>query len=396
MRLALVVLPACLVLLAAPAHAQDEPTQDPLALQVHGFVSQGYMVSTPDIDYLTESHRGSFEFAEVGLNVTKPLSDRLRVGIQLFARDLGPLGDYTPKVDWFHVDYRWQDWLGFRVGRTKLPFGLYNDSSDVDAARVPVLLPQSVYPTENRDFLLAQTGVEVYGHVPLGMLAALDYNLYGGTIYLDIQFPPPPNSPVQPGDISIPYIIGGRAILTTPWPGLRLAGSVQALRLDGTVYSTGPDRMTADVSIPGVLWIASLEWEHEDLLIAAEYSRWHVRVDSDNAMLLPPRPTVVSERTYLMASYRLSELVQLGSYVSLLTPDVDRRSSDGPGDGRELHQLDVALTLRLDLDEHWLLKLEGHYMNGTAGVRTDFNDDEPLSELPASWGLALVKMTASF
>ena len=96
--------------------------------------------------------RGSFEFAEVGINFTKALSDRLRLGVQLFARDLGPIGNYDAKFDWFYLDYRLSDWLGLRAGRVKLPFGLYNEINDVDAARVPILLPQSVYSTRNRDY----------------------------------------------------------------------------------------------------------------------------------------------------------------------------------------------------------------------------------------------------
>src|SRR5688572_13264616 len=159
-----VVVVASLVLpivLAGPVLAQDEPLPDespapPVPLvEIHGFVSQGFIVTT-DNDYLAESERGSFEMAEVGINFTRALTDRLRAGVQLFARDLGDIGDYDATVDWFYLDYRWHDRLGLRAGRVKLPFGLYNDTSDIDAARVPILLPQSVYPTQNRNFLLAQ------------------------------------------------------------------------------------------------------------------------------------------------------------------------------------------------------------------------------------------------
>src|SRR5262249_42705161 len=151
-------------------------------LQAHGFVSQGYILTT-DNNYLAKSTHGSFEFAEVGLNFTATLTEKLRAGVQLFARDLGPVGNYSAKADWFYLDYRFADWLGVRAGRTKIPFGLYNDISDIDAARVPILLPQSVYPIQNRDYLLAQTGVELYGRLPTGSAGTLDYRLYGGTIY---------------------------------------------------------------------------------------------------------------------------------------------------------------------------------------------------------------------
>ncbi|HEX2677628.1 MAG TPA: hypothetical protein VHM19_13335, partial [Polyangiales bacterium] len=154
-------------------------------------MSQGALLTT-DNNYLAKSKSGSFEFTEAGVNFTKQLTSDLRAGMQLFARDLGPIGNYSAKLDWFYLDYRYRDWLGFRAGRVKIPFGLYNDISDVDAANVPILLPQSIYPVQNRDFLLAQTGVELYGRAPVGNAGTLDYHVYGGTIYL---------SPSNPGQI---------------------------------------------------------------------------------------------------------------------------------------------------------------------------------------------------
>src|SRR5882762_10088167 len=175
---------AAAVLAQRPASAAELSLVGQLpSLDVHGFISQGFLLTSAN-DYLAESSRGSFEFSEVGLNFTLPATDRLRLGVQLFARDLGPTGDYRAVLDWFYLDYHWQDWLGLRAGRVKLPFGLYNDSSDIDAARTPVLLPQSVYPAQSRDYLLAQTGAEVYGYSGLGALGGLDYRIYAGTIFI--------------------------------------------------------------------------------------------------------------------------------------------------------------------------------------------------------------------
>src|SRR5262245_61383766 len=65
------------------AAAADEETSD--SLQIHGWVSQGAMLSTGN-DYLAHTKRGSFEFFEAGLNVTKELGSNLRAGVQLFAQ----------------------------------------------------------------------------------------------------------------------------------------------------------------------------------------------------------------------------------------------------------------------------------------------------------------------
>src|SRR5437870_10550419 len=253
MRFVLAV--SALVLLAQrPAAAAGLTLPGQLAeLQIHGFVSQGFLLTSAN-DYLAHSSHGSFEFSEVGVNFTLPATDRLTLGLQLFARDLGPIGDYRATLDWYYLDYHWRDWLGIRAGRVKLPFGLYNDISDVDAARTAVLLPQSVYPAQNRDFLLAQTGVEAYGYKRLGPAGALDYRLYAGTIFLDVK--PQPGSPFTVIDLRVPFVVGGRVLWELPINGLRLGGSLQFLRLETDLLAPPtPGKVTLD--IPARLWVAS-------------------------------------------------------------------------------------------------------------------------------------------
>jgi len=391
------------LLAVTPAAAQDEsyPDVDPLALQIHGFVSQGFLLTT-DNNYLAESERGSFEFTEVGLNFTQPLSDELRVGIQLFARDLGPLGNYSVKADWFYVDYRFATWLGLRAGRVKLPFGLYNEVNDIDQARVPILLPQSVYPVANRDFLLAQTGLELYGYVPLGPGGALDYRLYGGTIFVEADLAA--GTPYELVSLNIPYVFGGRLLWETPLPGLRAGASMQLLRLDADLafgaMTFGPlvdgGRLPADfdgrvsAEVPALLWVGSIEYAFEDLLLALEYSRWHTEADSSAPELFPESERT-NERLYGMAAYRINPWFQPGLYYSLYFPDVEDR--DGT---RADSQHDVAATLRFDINSHWLVKLEAHYMRGTAALSPALNDGRRLVDLTRTWGLFLVKTTAYF
>jgi hypothetical protein len=43
-----------------------------------------------------------------------------------------------------------------------------------------------------------------------------------------------------------------------------------------------------------------------------------------------------------------------------------------------------------------LLKLEGHYMSGTATLDPALNDDTPRSELARDWGAFFAKTTAYF
>jgi hypothetical protein len=374
------------------AHAADSKPE----VEVHGFVSQGF-IKTTDNNYLAYSKRGSAELTEVGINFTTSVTDRLRIGVQLFARDLGPVGNYQPQFDWFFLDYRFFDWFGIRAGRTKLPFGLYNEVNDIDSARVPILLPQSVYPTQQRDYLLAQTGGEVYGDVPLGQAGALEYRGYGGTIYVDSL------KSNELSSFKVPYVVGGRLMWRTPLEGLQVGGSVQALRLDFD-YQLAPEVLAAArmsgavamdfvgpvaVKFPVLLWVASAEYIRDELSLASEYSRWSVDLDS-SAPGLFPETQVTTEKFYAMASYRLRPWLTPGAYYSVNFPNVERHRD------RQNQQHDVALTTRFDVNEHWLWKLEGHFMHGTAGLSSALNDNRPLRELTRNWGVFLVKTTAYF
>jgi hypothetical protein len=373
-------------------------------VQIHGFVSQGYIKTTQN-NYLAESARkqGSFDFSEVGVNITKPLGDRLRIAMQIFAHDLGPLGNYAPQLDWYFLDYRFFDWLGLRAGKTKLPWGLYNESSDVDAGRVPVLLPQSLYAVSNREYLFAQTGGELYGDVPLGAAGALEYRVYGGTMFVNAQ-----DSSAQLRDFEVPYDGGGRLMWRPPLEGLQLGASMQFLRFDFDFTPT-PEQLAqyemagqlpADFGgvvtarLPIKLWVASIEYQREGLLLAAEYGRSYV--DYETNLLLPQRK-VVNESAYVMASYQVTPWFTPGVYYSAAFPNIHLdRPADQEQHPRSSYQHDVAATLRYDITPNWLVKLEGHYMHGTAGLTRALNDNRNLDELPENWGVFLAKTTAYF
>ena len=129
-----------------------------------------------------------------------------------------------------------------------------------------------------------------------------------------------------------------------------------------------------------------------DLLLAAEYSRWYINLNSDDPGAIPPGSTTstVMEMGYAMVAYRVAKWFQTGAYYSLLFPNVDNRS------GRANEQHDIAATLRFDITDNWLVKLEGHCMVGTAGLTSALNGNAKLADLEKYWGAFLAKTTAYF
>jgi hypothetical protein len=106
--------------------------------------------------------------------------------------------------------------------------------------------------------------------------------------------------------------------------------------------------------------------------------------------MLFPEGRTVSERGYGLLAWRLRPWVQPGAYYSLLYPDVDDR------DGRDAKQHDAAATIRFDVNPYWLVKLEAHYLRGTAALSPQLNDGRSRRELARDWALFLVKTTAYF
>ena len=148
--------------------------QDAADLNIHGFVSQGYLKSS-DNNYQGNTADGTFEFNELGLNFSTQLTDELRLGIQFFARDLGNLDNDQIIVDWAYGDYQLADWFGVRAGKMKMPLGMYNEVRDVDMLRTNIIMPQGVYNDAWRTTFNAMKGFGAYGTLSAGALGTFGY-----------------------------------------------------------------------------------------------------------------------------------------------------------------------------------------------------------------------------
>ncbi|MGE0551541.1 MAG: hypothetical protein AB7O24_17835 [Kofleriaceae bacterium] len=377
----------------------------PQALQIHGFVSQGAFLSTAN-EYIGKSSRGSVAMFEAGLNVSTEVADRLRAGIQLFGRDVGRFRDLPPRLDWAYLDYRWRPWLGMRAGVIKMPFGLYNEFVDVDASRVSILTPQSVYPLRNRSALLAHTGFGLYGNKSIGRAGDLEYQTWFGTLNV------PENALNVAGatldSIDTKYVTGAQAFWITPLEGLRVGGTYIRTSIDFNL-TVDPALANALISMglvpadydgklrvsqrPLWLWLASVEYTREDWLFAAEYGRVRQRQTTSLPLLLPTTK-LESEVFYGMVTHRLCDWLEAGGYYSVSHADVhDRQGRNAMRFPQRIRafQRDLTATLRFDVNDHWLWKLEGHFIDGAGDLQ---GEDNAMPE--RYWGLFLVKTTVTF
>ncbi len=161
---------ALLALLPGLAGALEQPDW-PGGLQLHAFLSQGY-VNTTHNNFMGDSEDGSFDFREIGANASLRFSPRWLVAAQLLSRKAGEMSNGSIQLDYGLVDFTahasetWR--LGFIGGRYKNPIGFYNDTRDVPFTRPSVFLPQSIYWEKLRDIMLSTDGVQAYGEYFLG------------------------------------------------------------------------------------------------------------------------------------------------------------------------------------------------------------------------------------
>lgn len=150
-------------------------------VDIHGFISQGYLKSDEN-NFFADTKKGTTQFNEAGINFSTDVTEKLRIGLQLFARDLGNIGNNDVILDWAVADYRWRDWLGMRIGNMKFMNGLYNETRDVDMLRTCIFLPSSVYNETWRESNGIIQGGGLYGELPLKAAGSFSYGLQYGTV----------------------------------------------------------------------------------------------------------------------------------------------------------------------------------------------------------------------
>jgi hypothetical protein len=351
-------------------------------VQIHGFASQAFSVSNEN-NYLTmPTSTGSFGFTDFGGNIAIQLTGNFRVGAQFYDRSLGQLGRWHPELDWALADYKFKDWLGIRAGKVKTTLGLYNDTQDLEFLQTWAILPQSMYPLDLRSTTNAHVGADLYGDISLKRLGTLSYTAYAGTV------PDDPYGGFVYGvkDYGFNVItLGGKAAggdlrWNTPLPGLLAGGSY----MDGSSNGRGTDPLNLPYTEHTRKYYISqfyIQYLHGGFEVEGEYRRNYF--DQVNLDPLGSSETALDSRSfYGAASYRISKKIEVGAYYSRYYADW-RDNLISPDN----HIFDKVATLRLDLTNHWDLKIEGHFMNGYASAdsfRGFYPQDNPQGLKPVT------------
>ncbi len=446
----------CIIVFAGELPAFDNSQA---GVNIHGFISQGYLTSDHN-NFFAQTEDGSFQYNEMGINFITQQTDKLRLGVQFFARDLGKLGNDEIIIDWAVADYKWRDWLGFTAGKTKIAHGLYNFTRDVDMLRTFVFLPQSVYNEGWRDVIAAVKGAGFYGSTPDTVLGSLSYRFTGGTLEIgtdsgaarhfqdQIKVPDEldlgdgtmiPVIPPTIESIEVEHAFGGEIQWYSPIENLKIGGSMWDINFSADVNF--PTSIPVDITIPNVGEVtvttiqgvnnfelsgqgltAYMEFTWEDLIIALEHTRTNYEIQTTESSLLTPFTTIpqlvaygisfydmmglvpefYSEGYYGSITYRFTDWFESGVYYSEYYPKAyDRSGTKRKLSGEPYHSpshkawlKDACLALRFDVNESWVIKLEGHLMDGAA-IMLGSDNPEWYTE-DNNWHLFAAKVTFNF
>ncbi len=378
-------------------------------ITIHGFASAGYLDSNHH-NFLAETEDGSVDFNEFGINFTKSFTNDLRLGFQLYSFDLGDIGDHKVSLDWGFLDYHWKEWLGIRLGRVKMPYGLYNEQQDYDMLRTSILLPQGIYSKYQRESIINYNGIGAYGNFSIGELGKLGYDIFYGTAKFEsdggiAKILSENGRELESSDMD--WTSGGRIKWYTPVKGLLLSSTYFRYHLKQKLSLTVPGFgiFPIETDMPdGETFIVSAEYSLCKFTAAAEYLQ--MNVDANSTTYLPgflggttkTESEFRPDSFYAKVSYRFTDWFEAGAYYSVFYADRHDRAGHkeaalyGTPDYNSW-QKDLTISTRFDITENWLFKLEFHIIDGVALTTAQ---DNPTGWDHRKWEMLAIKTTFNF
>jgi hypothetical protein len=350
--------------------------------QFHGFITQGYFLTSNNKIFGDSDSEGSFDFTEAGLNASWSLFPDLRLAGQALFRRAGVGHEYDVEVDFALLDYTIlsaSDFiLGVRLGRFKNPLGLYNDTRDVLFTRPTILLPQSIYLERTRSLSLSGDGGQLYGEyrgeagnfsLELGAGMPRGNNLDTELAYFGSDYP-------GNTDSKLSYI--GRLSYEHATGKYRAAISSARVDVRYNPKLLPPDDLPAlkDIFVPVIF---SAQYNGDKLSLTSEYANRRIQENSldDNYQENLDR---TGNSYYFQAEYRFRE-----DWRGILRYDVLYNNRQDK-DGKKYQALtgkpaftqfakDWTFGLRYYINSSFLVAAEYHYIDGTAWLPIQDNAD---------------------
>ena len=355
-------------------------------LQVHGFISQGYVITSDNKFCGDSDDNGSFDFREIGLNASYRPVPSLQISAQALSRFAGESDDGSIRLDYGFIDYSVMDkasyqW-GFRLGRVKTPFGLYNETRDVAVTRPSIFLPQSIYFDRTREVALSGDGLYLYGEYRTD-LGNLFLKLGGGKPRVkDREVEDSLLGSNLPGNLDDKTSYNGQLLYEKDGGLIRLAFTWAQLNIDYDSSASPPFDIDSG-SIKFEPYVFSAQINEERWSLTGEYALRRLKYYGFSYPRIINR-VIKGESYYIQGTYNFFEDWQgFVRYDILFSNKDDRNGKKSERPGHPAHSLfakDLTFGLRWDISKYLMLRGEYHYVNGTAWLTSEDNPDRSKTE----------------
>ena len=377
---------------------------------IAGFISQGF-IYTDDNNYYTDTTKGSFQFNEIGININKRISPKMKAGIQLLSYTIGDVGKNDIEVDWGFADYSYNRYLNLRAGILKAPLGLYNETRDVDSSMLYIFLPSSVYQTNFRDTVLRLTGVGLYGELSTGIAGDFNYQFLSGKLDLDENSATAKSMystykyeiNVEDLNVKTDYIFNIKWYL--PVEGLLFSWVYRDSEMNAiSSYTYGNNQIKFEMKLPQIIYQTfSLKYETKSLIL--NYELFDLKTTYIHPYTAIINPSAQNKQTtkrmgwYADVQFIVTQMIQIGGYYSKIYGDIhDKKGlSDDFDPNFSAWQEDICFSIRMDMTDSWIFKTEIHKMNGTmALIKSDHVDTSGKLNQKEDWMLFAAKLSYLF
>jgi len=371
------------------------------SLQLHGFAAQA-VLGTSDNRWFARYDGASFDFTEIGLNVSLRPQPWLLLAGQVLARRAGEMYDGTPAIDFALADVSLlstpRQRAGLRLGRIKNPLGLYNETRDVPFTHPGIFLPQVVYFDKVRNLVLSTDGAMLYGETDTA-LGTLSLNLQGGQAVIDTNVEWAYLGADFPGSLEP----DGNSWLAGLWFNSRL----ERLRLGVSGVSTAlrfdPSRRAGFTLGPGTTdiryLILSAQYNAETWTLTSEYAREPLQWKGFGPYF--PDLRITTEGYYVQGTWRPHPAIELLlNYQEGFADRTDRNgrayavASKGLITASSRFSRIFSVGIRWDIDQHWMLRAEYQHHQGAFILSPRENPDP--GQLAEHWDLFAVQAVFRF
>ncbi|MBU4499501.1 MAG: TonB-dependent receptor [Thiobacillus sp.] len=365
--------------------------------RIQGFAAQT-LISSTNNNFSGDSRDSiSTNFTELGLHGFWLPLDSLQLSGQVLYRRAGGSDQDGLRLDYAQADWRFYQndstQLGVKLGKVKIPYGLYNETRDVPFTRPSILLPQAIYLDTSRSVLIAAPGAIFHGSTA---------NTYGNfDVTLGWARPDFDSEAVEdvflgnnrPGNLDGTSAFSTSLRWDTPTDTTFMLTYIDA--------KADYEPASVDYLSPGSIRVrnllASVQQRFDTVTLTAEYNEPRNSRSGLGAAL--PDTARDSLSYYLQAEWRFHPEWEL-----VVRNEINHRDKDDK-DGTRLqaarglpaHLLytdDWVVGLRWDVTPNLMLRAEYHHVNGTSWLPGLDNPDIFATE--QRWNMGLLQAAYRF